>query len=546
MSTMSAMDKREARFEASKTADNPSGVYIDPREDGTARTGTPSSAKSSGKDRSKQPDIINLRTLDTSTAQEVETDVLRPVVFSSDNTFCRFELEPKGFLSPTSSISIGVKAPAGMLKAQFPINIGVHSLIQRAVLKTSSGRVICDMDEFGWFSSYKSAFVDGTSQQERDQYTSGRVVNWGSLYTDPTESTTPFETNTQAKYLGLQNGKEYGGIRTDLATVDGLTPRNFTITSADAQRSGLNPTFAIRLYDLFPFLKSGNQIPLFMMGSDRIQVELTFTDPASTDRMVLSKEDEGRTGARFDIDQNTVEFISDHIFYPQQMEKWASMNKDLTFQYFDYVSSRQTVTASDTAVDDNTQVNVRNIGGAGRIVTRCIAGYRPSVVTLPTHGGINDLAIFNKYQARGMRKTGADVGQLKSNLRYNEKQLYPLEVNNGARHYHNLRDAEMKQLYVPRQLYTGGGSVLPNAGAGNVWHYNGRTQDQLEMSQFYQAWRINSGERIGTKGIEIEMSANNFAGDKTGLDPGTYTQTCFTEQLRYATLKDGHMEVFFS
>ena len=56
MSTMSAMDKRDARFQASKTADNPSGVYIDPSEDGTARTGTPSSAKSSGSTSSELPD----------------------------------------------------------------------------------------------------------------------------------------------------------------------------------------------------------------------------------------------------------------------------------------------------------------------------------------------------------------------------------------------------------------------------------------------------------------------------------------------------------
>ena len=32
-----------------------------------------------GKDRSAQPDIINLKNVPTSTAQEVETDVLRPV-----------------------------------------------------------------------------------------------------------------------------------------------------------------------------------------------------------------------------------------------------------------------------------------------------------------------------------------------------------------------------------------------------------------------------------------------------------------------------------
>ena len=102
-------------------------------------TSDPMAKQPSSKDRSAQPDLINLKAIPTSTAQEVETDVLRPVVFSSDNNFCRFELEPKGFLSPTSSISIGVKPNSDVKKATFPINIGVHSLVSRAVLKTSSG-----------------------------------------------------------------------------------------------------------------------------------------------------------------------------------------------------------------------------------------------------------------------------------------------------------------------------------------------------------------------------------------------------------------------
>lgn len=493
------------------------------------------------KDRSAQPDIINLKQLQTSTAQEVETDVLRPVVFSSNNKFCRFELEPKGFLSPTSSITLGVSAPGGIARAQFPINIGVHSLIQRAVLKTSSGRVICDMDDYSYFHALKSAFVDNTTQQERDQYISGRVVNWGPFYQFATDATDNLEFNTEASRMVLQNGKEYGGSKVDdMAHDQGLTPRNFTIVSAEANRLGLTPTYSVRIYELFPFLKSGNQIPLFMMGNDRIQIELHFTDPASKDRMCLSKVDEGESGAEFVINQNDVEFISDHIFYPGQMEKWASMNKDLTFQYFDYVVNRNLLTAATDDTDTSNSV-VRQIGGAGRIVTRAFAGYRPKVVA-----GVDDRAIFNRYQAEGMKTTGDDVGRLCSNLFYNEKYLYPLSVDNLARHYHNLRDAEKKQLYVPRELYSGAGQLLPVAGDGSSFHYDGRTQDQMRTSQFWQGWRLNRGERVGTKGIEINMEASNQAGTETGLKDGTYTLTSWTEQLRYATLKDGQLEVFWS
>ena len=487
-------------------------------------------------DRSSQPDIINLKQLQTSTAQEVESDILRPVVFSQD--FIRYELEPKGFLSPTSSITLGLEAVETIKRAQHPINVGVASLIDRAVLKTSSGRVICDMEDFGGFHGLKTSFIDPSVLVEKEQYLSGRCMSLGPLYTDASATSTKFSQFTEVDKVGLQNGKEYGGHNGVGATV-GLTPRIATCVSSDALRSGLNPTFSVKLYDLFPFLKSGNQIPLFMLGSDRVQIEIYFTKLTSKNRMSLSKEDEGSTGHQFKIDQNLCEFVSDHIFYPGQMEKWAEMNKDLTFQYYDYVLSRQNITsASDNS--DNSKVNVRQIGGAGRIVTRVYANYEP------TGNDADDRGILNKYQAVGMKKDGEGTGKLESNLFYNERFLFPINVTNNARHYHNLRDAEMKQVFIPDELYCGQDMLLPNTTDGESKKYDGRGQDSLRASQFYQGFRLNRGERVGTKGIELTMNATTQAGDDEGLKNASYIQKVYTEQLRYATLKDGQLEVFWS
>ena len=500
------------------------------------------SKKVDTKDRSAQPDLINLRQLPTSTAQEVESDILRPVVFSSDNQFCRFELEPKGFLSPSSSISLGcqVKTTDGIKTAFYPLSVGVHSLIQRAVLKTSSGRVLCDVEEFGWFKGLKNTFSDGSTMKERDQYKNGTALSWGPYYlpADGTTNTDLFEANTQAERLVLQNGKEYGGQNTAGARV-GLTPKKFGIVSSEANHNELSPTFSIALHDLFPFLKGGNQLPLFMMGNDRIQIELYFTPPAKLERMVLSKADEGATGFEFQIDQNSVEFISDHIFYPGQMDRWATMNKDLTFQYFDYVIARQQIISAGDATD-NSKTNIRNVGGAGRLVTRCYSGYKHLTAD-------PDRQITGSYNASGNVNTGDAVGTLESNLFYNEKFLFPQSVKNGARHYHNLRDAEKRQLYVPRPIYSGGGSeMIPDTADGGTYHFDGRTQEQLVSSQFYQGWRLNHGERVGTKGIDLHMNMRDAAGDGEGLANGKYLQIVYTEQLRYATLKDGQIEVYWS
>ena len=54
--------------------------------------------------KDNRPDIMRLKPMEYIGGQVIESDVLRPVVFSSDNRFCRFELEPKGHLSSSSSI----------------------------------------------------------------------------------------------------------------------------------------------------------------------------------------------------------------------------------------------------------------------------------------------------------------------------------------------------------------------------------------------------------------------------------------------------------
>ena len=42
------------------------------------------------------------------------------------------------------------------------------------------------------------------------------------------------------------------------------------------------------------------------------------------------------------------------------------------------------------------------------------------------------------------------------------------------------------------------------------------------------------------------MNMRDAAGDGEGLANGKYLQIVYTEQLRYATLKDGQIEVYWS
>tara|TARA_R110002124_G_scaffold177736_1_gene345732 strand:+ start:4198 stop:5739 length:1542 start_codon:yes stop_codon:yes gene_type:complete len=504
-------------------------------------------------DTSAQPSLIQLEKQVVDNTQEIDSDVLRPVVFSADNLFCRFELEPKGFLSSGSTISFSVTPPAGITRGFFPTNIGISSLISRAVLRTSSGRILSDMEEFGHFQSLKSVSLPSDTQKQRKQYSDGRCLDFGMEYvaTDDNQS-----QMTDARYYGLQNGKEYtqgaiGGGWTDKgADRTGLTHHNFQVVAPDADRKDLSPSYSIPLYELFPFLESSNHLPLFAMGSDRVQIELTFTQ--TTNRR-LSLDKDGDTAGEQDavvlIDQNSVELMSDHIFYPGRMDAMKEEATKEGFQYNDFVLSRQTVTSSATPADDNSKSNVRQVGGAGRTVLRAFAGYVPversNGAGSDPPGEKSELQIMNNYKARSMNKTGNAVGKLESNLFYNERFLYPQTVTNSARQFHQLSDAERKQLYIPREVYSKGGDALaPDASVGLLYEGRGQTGN-LAGHLFWQGWRLNRGERVGTKGIQLHMNALDNAGTGIGLTAGTYLQFCYLEVVRRATFNDGQVEVFF-
>jgi len=499
----------------------------------------------SDKGQDKRPEILRMKPMEYIAGQEIESDVLRPVVFSSDNKFARFELEPKGHLSASSSISFSIVPNAGVTRAFFPVNIGVHSLIDRAVLRTSSGRVICDIEDFGHFSSLRSMLKDNNTQTQREQYLSGRDMDYELIYTD--------KNNVKADKYGLSNGREYtqsGILDADTATsygkaqVAGLGHHNFQYITTQDNRSGLSPSFSIALHDLFPFLaNSQNRLPLFMFENDRVQIELYFSDVKNVRVCQAKKADPQVTNLDYLIDQNSLELISDHIFYPSQSLQQMKDAEPSQMGYMDYILSKQTITANGGATD-TAQTNIRNIGGSSRIVTRVFAGYVPT--------GNQENTFLNKYTALGMseprvadRNANRQSGQLESNLFMNERFLFPLNIKNNSRHFFNLYDTSKRHYHVPREVYSdSGNALLVNDGNRG---YEGHNQDELYGKQFWQGFRLNRGERVGSKGIDLHMNARGVDGTGKGLPDGTYTQVTYQEVLRSLTMdkNTGQIEVFY-
>ena len=130
--------------------------------------------------------------------------------------------------------------------------------------------------------------------------------------------------------------------------------------------------------------------------------------------------------------------------------------------------------------------------------------------------------------------------------------LFPQDVTNSARQFHNLKDAARKIPYTTRAIYGDEGGISQASGEGVVnpdatasLHYEGMGQaSNLCGQQFWQGFRLNTGERVGTKGIDVMV---NYADLRvTATKPAQYTQHSIVEVTKRATLIGGQLEVSYA
>ncbi len=214
------------------------------------------------------PNLLRVSPMDTTTATDVETSILDPVVKS--DTFCRFVFLNKGILHSHSKITLGLEATAAL--RQFSPNIGIHQLISRCALKVGT-KTLQEIDGYNFLSSYKSMFVNNEHQKEREQVLSSRCIAHEFRYNDATDTNGGAANDTKAFTYGLSNGREYKNKSG--ASFASVTPDLHIHDWADLANT---PVFQIALAEMFPMLKQ-TQLPLYMM-SKQVSVELHF-DPVN-------------------------------------------------------------------------------------------------------------------------------------------------------------------------------------------------------------------------------------------------------------------------
>ena len=461
------------------------------------------------------PDFMKLSQIPVDYVQQIETDLLEPVVqlegSATRNGQCRFELQNKGFLHSHSKLFVSlIPSVNGNASAAFlPQNIGIGSIIQSAVLKIGN-QVLNEISDWQYLHMIKSAQIDNEYQRNREQYVTGRCINHRFIYRDNSGN----NSDVLAEKYGLDNGREYAG--------NNLKQLPFAVLSSDAVAE--SPTYSIDLSDLFPFLKT-HQLPLYMINQP-ITIELTWARTVQ-DRVCLPNVAGVSDTAEYKIDQSELKFAADYIYYgaTDEMARYAAANPVMEFNFPDYRLVKNSV--SHTTLNAGI---VRNLGMANRLVSRVLTVFSPE----KSIAGGAETNILNNYQAYSPHTNASRVpGATSYNLRYNDRFEFSSDLTNLSRIHSMYVQAETVP-FVTRQEFSDEDRGL------TALQFEGRDQNNtshgLRGKFFCLATRLTNG-RVGQRGIEIHVKV-------TTATATNYSMRSYCEYMRTARLSNNMFEIF--
>ena len=458
-------------------------------------------------DDSQIPNFLMLDQIPANYTQQLETDLLEPVVFSqgADTTdgFARFTLQNKGFLHSHSKIFIALKPGAGQTDVYLQPHVGIGQVIKKAVLKIGN-KTLNEIDSWAGLHAVKSSLITNENNREREAYLTGRSMNFGFVYNN--------DSKVFADAIGLENELEYDVVNDRLNQ-----PSWARMDTANPEEC---PSYSIDLSDLFPFLKV-NQLPLYLI-KEPINIELTF-QPTKDHRVQISA---GQTpSVACEIVRDELKFCADYIFYgsSDEMDRFAmGRGKDMSFSFVDYRLVEHTTSPTQLASG-----LIRNLGMANRMVPRVIT-------LLPADDQDEDTILGRNNSMAPTQSASGVMGAVKYNIRYNDRFEFTSDVDNVSRLFSVLQQSEGVP-FLTRQQFSDCGTV---AGGLTTDTYQGRSQQGMEGHMFYLGTRLTNG-RVGQRGIELHIThAAPIGGRVVDL------LRCYCEYIRVARLSDGYFEVY--
>lgn len=416
------------------------------------------------------PELINPALLPPNYAQKIETDILDPVV--SSDSFTRWTLPRKGFLSHQSKITMSIQGQANNEGVWFPVNIGVNSLISRCVLKAGN-RTICETSDWNFLQGYRSMFLTPENNRERETFLTQRSMSRRAQYANDEAFDTSAPTYT------LDNGEFIDAV------ADDQEMPMFSAMSSEARKP--SPVYSVFLGDLFDIF-NGNNLPLYMINDD-VHVEIYWA-PTKNKRVWIDGDD-GANDHNFLLDQNDVKMVYDTIYYDgETMEKYRNgKGKEITMSYVDYRLTKRTGEAN------GFENIIQDIGGAGRLVDKVIVGFADTQLT-GLHGGEDVITGPYWSQANAVADTSLEV-----NIRYNDRDEYTRNLDNLATIFNESKVAENgNPPYVSQGEY----SSLESTTAITTTTLQGQVmRTSLEGAFCWLGFKIKRGERINNQGMTL-------------------------------------------
>ena len=458
-------------------------------------------------DASNVPDLIKVGAIQSNMSMDITSDVLDPIVINQNN--CRFVLTNKGYLHDGSRITLSVKGNASTTSgAFFPLGVGVHSLIRRATLSIG-GNTISELDDYNHFKAFESIFLSNEINKDREAYMSGRQMAHEFRY----NSTAGSHSNTSAESYGLGNNLEYDG-----GNLDG--PEVLDINN--------KPVFSVTLSELFPFMK-GLNLPLFAMKQE-VVIDLVW-EPQVGGRVSVNSNN-SQIGSAIEIDTTEVKLVADYIFYDGEImsQQLAAYNSQPTnFTYNDYRLTKTTLSVADA------KNSVRNLGGAGRLVTK--------VMTFINDDNRTERFVLNKYAAvapaRDYSSGTKKNDTLTTNIRMNDFFVFPIDLSNSAVLFDKTSRAMGSLPFVTREEYSGEGNTITSA----AYEQNVQNSSRgITSNFFFQAYRLPIG-RVNARGLELTTKLDSLPALAAGK---TYTQRSYIEIQKVASLQNGFITAGFA
>ena len=462
------------------------------------------------------PNFMRLGSVPVNYLQQVETDLLEPVVFqdgngSSVDGFVRFQVQPKGFLHSHSKIFMSLVPPAAATRVIYPANVGVGSVVKKAVLKIGN-KVLNEISDWDHLHAFHSTKISNENNVERELYTTGRYMN--QKYN--------FDNGAGSKIVAA--GVSLQTSRDPVTDYDESVQCNLEpVAVMEGANPAESPSYAIDLSDLFPFLKV-HQLPLYMI-QEPVTIELTLRPPVAHRVVRVDPAAAGSSqNLSYAIDQTELKMCADYVFYgaTDEMERYAEANKVLTFPFVDYRATSTSTTSA--ALQSDT---VRNLGMASRLVSKVITMFNAD------RKGEDDLFL---QLASLSTATSASKGvePIRFNVRYNDKFEFSSNITNTARLFSLLQQAE-GMAFVSRDQYSSQGGGY-EAGDGGTHTFEGINQTSIAGKFFYTSVKLTGG-RVGSRGIELHIQSD-------GWRSGLTTMRSFCEYMRSASLEGGRVAVF--